>query len=145
MTVKDFLSGANIYSQALDALQMCHRAARIGSDFLVQGRLPQGKTRDNYFDYVLAEMYNSLEIQNANNPYRVRPPEGWFFKGWMAFYLFGPMAVPHLQFRLLGKNCSVTTIGSKRGISFSGTFILSVTTSVIDRRGTVFAPQRDGH
>jgi hypothetical protein len=123
-------------SQALDALEMCHRAARIGSESLIEGRLPQGKTPDDYFDYVLAEMYNILEMHQVNTLHRVRPPEGWFFKGWMAFYLFGPMAEPHLQFRLLGKDCSVATIGSRRGVSFSGTFFLALATSVTVRRFT---------
>jgi hypothetical protein len=112
------ITGANIFSLGKAAIENCQQAAKFGAEFLAEGQLPPGKTATDYFDHVLDEMYRCaplgslkfcindngkreplLSAQSAE-PAKTRPAD-WFFHGWMAFYLFGPMAEPELQCRLL--------------------------------------------
>jgi hypothetical protein len=96
------ISGANLYRLANQAIVMCQEAVRMGADFLINGRdLPEGKTRKDYFRYVLIKMYRKYGPYGENSLWPNSPPPVWWhFKGWMAFYLLGPMADPAIQCRL---------------------------------------------
>lgn len=96
MTTKDLISGSIVYNLANQAIAMCREAVHMGADFLINGQLPENQTRHDYFQHVLNKMYQTYGPGQSKSA-----PEGWYFKGWMAFYLFGPMAEPAHQCRLI--------------------------------------------
>ena len=92
------LTGRNLQDRESTVLKNVKKATAYGKHFLDSNELPpSGHSVEDYFNAVLLGMYNEgrpLDKQVTS------PPVGHFFRGYMAFRLFGPMAAEENQLRL---------------------------------------------
>jgi hypothetical protein len=100
----DPLSFHNVHTNAQSALRYCKLAVAAGKEFIdSNGNLPSGWSRQDYFDKVLDKMYITVLLESKTNKIKdgtsrekmltnTRKP-GWVFNGFMAFVMFGPLAL----------------------------------------------------
>ena len=60
--------------------------------FFVQGKMPSGKTYEDFAEYVLDKMFQEPRI---GVPGKERP-EDWFYRGWFSFLAYGPLPLDEL-------------------------------------------------
>lgn len=108
------INGMTLFEAGNEALKNSKKAMAITQEFLdSNNNLPSGNNLEDYLDHVLREMYNNHfkktkddlvqdvddDTESLNNDKKEAenqeenssvPPSGWFFKGFWAFYLFGP-------------------------------------------------------
>jgi hypothetical protein len=110
LSTDKLISGDNLWSAASEAHKNCKKALAIAEDYLDDKKnLPSGHNLEDYLNHVLQEMYVSLkekddeketpanDEEDADSTQRQNDssektvlPSGWFFKGFWAFYLYGP-------------------------------------------------------
>ena len=109
---KNKITGLTLYGAANEALKNCKKALAIANEYLIDGEPPSGHTLEDYLNHVLKEFYrryksppkrledqdddiesNAQESNLSEGENVPAMPEEWFFKGFWAFYLYGPY--PH--------------------------------------------------
>lgn len=99
----ELFTGRTMKDSGMKVLSHCRLAMSFGAQFLdANGNLPSGKNCQDYYDFVLDEMYKkqihddkARKISDARKRAEIlatKRPKHWTFHGWMSFVLFGPLA-----------------------------------------------------
>jgi hypothetical protein len=100
----NLITGLTLWNMASDSHKSCKKALAIALKYLHRGtELPSGTTLEDFINHILAEMYlqsiavpqdagyNDDSDDKSTTAGKERPKD-WFFPGFWAFMLFGPLA-----------------------------------------------------
>ena len=97
------ITGKTLYGIATEAHRNCKKALAIADEYLIKGQAPSGTNEKDYLDHILQEMFKLLVIKPAQDqdhntePNTQEKPDDWFFKGFWAFYIYGPYPIHEMN------------------------------------------------
>ena len=119
MSGKFKLNGVTLWNQSNKALMNCKKALAISTKYVnSDSQLPSGSSIEDYIEHILSEMWLSVGLKKStgedsdNDDHddevpgdvprsRNNRPTAWFFSGFWAFMLFGPLADTDVRSTLL--------------------------------------------